>query len=227
MASICGHRDIRISPGAAAFYAAVANGTITLTPAYRAFAHSESAPGYQLGAIVGVDGVYTGSQYPAEFQNDVFFTDINDGEVYVVDINNRSDVKYLYSSQGAPVAFSQGPDGYVYVANLGAGTITKLLITPSDHPIGDPNSPSERESEALIESTGWIPVWGSLLSAISLVSDLNDMLIALQNNNSPDIADEAGDLVEHVLGIGLGLLPGGTIVADFIGDGVTSLVSRS
>jgi len=34
-------------------------------------------------------------------------------------------------------------------------------------------------------------------------------------------------LVEHVLGIGLGLLPGGTIVADFIGDGVTSLVSRS
>ena len=219
-----GYQDLA---SAAAFYAAVANGTITLTPAYRAFAHSENAPGYQLGAIVGVNGVYTGSQYPAEFQNDVFFTDINDGEVYVVDINNRSDVKYLYSSQGAPVAFSQGPDGYVYVANLGAGTITKLLITPSDHPIGDPNSPSERESEALIESTGWIPVWGSLLSAISLVSDLNDMLIALQNNNSPDIADEAGDLVEHILGIGLGLLPGGTIVAEFVGDGVTSLVSRS
>jgi glucose/arabinose dehydrogenase len=213
--------------GAAAFYAAVANGTITITPAYRAFAHSESAPGYQLGAIVGVDGVYTGSQYPAEFQNDVFFTDINDGEVYVVDINNRSDVKYLYSSQGAPVAFSQGPDGYVYVANLGAGTITKLLITPSDHPIGDPNSSSERELEALNDSTGWIPVWGSLLSAISLVSDLNDMLVALQNNNSPDIADEAGDLVEHVLGIGLGLLPGGNVVAGFVGDGVTSLVSRS
>ena len=66
-----------------------------------------------------------------------------------------------------------------------------------------------------------------LSSAISLVSDLNDVLIALQNNNSPDIADEAGDLVEHVLGIGLGLLPAGTIVADFVGDGVTSLVSRS
>ena len=151
---------------------------------------------------MGIDGVYTGSVYPAEFKNDVFFTDVNDGEVYVVDINDRSDVKYLYSSRGAPVAFKEGPDGYVYVANLAAGTITKLAITPSDHPIGGPNSPSERESEALIESTGWIPVWGSLLSAISLVSDLNDMLIALQNNNSPDIADEAGDLVEHVLGIG-------------------------
>ncbi len=212
---------------AADFYAAVANGAITLTPAYRAFAHSESAPGFQLGAIVGIDGVYTGSQYPSEFQNDVFFTDVNDGEVFVVDIDDRSDVKYLYSTQGAPVAFKQGPDGYMYVANLGAGTITKLQITPSDHPIGDPNSASEKEQESLIQTTGWIPVWGSLLSAISLVSDLNDFLIALRDNNSADIADEAGDLVNHVLGIGLGLLPGGTFVADFVGDGVTSLVSRS
>ena len=218
-----GYQDL---DSAAAFYAAVANGDITITPAYRAFAHSESEPGFQVGAIVGIDGVYTGSVYPAEFKNDVFFTDVNDGEVFVVDINDRSDVKYLYSSQGAPVAFSEGPDGYVYVANLAAGTITKLVITPSDHPIGDPNSASEKELETLIESTGWIPVWGSLLSAISLVSDLNDFLIALRDNDSADIADEAGDLVNHVLGIGLGLLPGGNFVADFVGDGVTSLVSR-
>jgi hypothetical protein len=66
-----------------------------------------------------------------------------------------------------------------------------------------------------------------LLSAISFISDLNDFLIALRDENSADIADEAGDLVNHVLGIGLGLLPGGNLVADFVGDGVTSLVSRS
>jgi hypothetical protein len=59
-----------------------------------------------------------------------------------------------------------------------------------------------------------------------LVSDLNDLLIALQDENSADIADEVGDLVNHVLGIGLGLLPGGNVVADFVGDGVTSLLSR-
>lgn len=212
--------------GAQAFYAAVANGDITITPAYRAFAHSDSAPGFQLGAIVGIGGVYTGSQYPAEFQNDVFFTDVNDGEVYVVDINDRSDVKYLYSTDGAPVTFIQGPDGYVYAANLGAGTITKLIIEPSDHPIGDPNGPQERELEALIQDTGWVPVWGSLLSAISLVSDVNDFLIALQNNNSADIDDEIGDVITHVLGVGLGLLPGGTIVADYLGDGITSLLGR-
>jgi hypothetical protein len=78
---------------------------------------------------VGVDGVYTGSQYPAEFQNDIFFSDVNEGEVYVVDINNNSDVKYLYGSQLVPVAFSQGPDGYIYAANL-AGSITRLRIVP-------------------------------------------------------------------------------------------------
>ena len=89
-------------PSAAGFYAAVANGTITITPAYRAFAHSESAPGFQLGAIVGVDAPYSGLRYPAEFQNDVFFTDVNDGEVYVVDVNNRSDVKFLYLTRSCP-----------------------------------------------------------------------------------------------------------------------------
>jgi hypothetical protein len=50
---------------------------------------------------------------------------------------------------------------------------------------------------------------------------------ALRDENSADIADEAGDLAEHVLGIGLGLLPGGNIVAGFVGDEVTSMVSRS
>ena len=80
---------------------------------------------------MGVDAVYSGSRYPAEFQNDVFFTDVNDGKVFVVDVNNRSDVKYLYSTEAVPVAFSQGPDGYVYVANLGGNTITRLLIAPS------------------------------------------------------------------------------------------------
>ena len=117
-------------PSAAEFYAAVANGAITITPAYRAFAHDENAPGFQLGAIVGVDAPYSGSRYPAEFQNDVFFTDVNDGEVFVVDVNNRSDVKFLYSTRAVPVAFSQGPDGYVYAANLGGSTITRLLIAP-------------------------------------------------------------------------------------------------
>jgi len=50
---------------------------------------------------------------------------------------------------------------------------------------------------------------------------------ALRDENSADIADEAGDFVNHVLGIGLAPLPAGKLVADFVGDGVISLVSRS
>lgn len=135
-------------------------------------------------------------------------------------------MKYLYRSQGAPVAFIEGPDGYVYVANLGAGTITRLVIEPSDVPIGEgPNNESEKEWEALKGNTGWIPVWGSVLSAVSLFSDISDFLAALQASDSADIADEAGDLVSNVLGLALGLLPGGIFVADFVGDGITSLVS--
>ena len=131
-----GYQDLprdpaRNLPSAAEFYAAVANGTTTITPAYRAFAHDENAPGFSLGAIVGVDAPYSGSRYPAEFQNDVFFTDVNDGNVFVVDVNDRSDVKFLYNTGAAPVAFGQGPDGYVYAANLGGNTITRLLIAPT------------------------------------------------------------------------------------------------
>ncbi|WP_205850445.1 PQQ-dependent sugar dehydrogenase, partial [Mycolicibacterium sp. CR10] len=128
-------------PSATEFYAAVANGTITVTPAYRAFAHDENAPGFQLGAIVGFDSPYTGSQYPAEFQNDIFFTDVNTGHVFVIDVNDRSDVKFLYSTEGYPVSFSQGPDGYVYVANL-AGSLTRLLIEPIPDPPPPPPPPN-------------------------------------------------------------------------------------
>ena len=120
-------------PSAAGIYAAVANGAITITPAYRAFAHDVNAPGYDLGAIVGVSEPYTGSRYPAEFQNDLFFTDVNSGNVYVIDANDRSKVQFLTNSPNVPVAFSQGPDGYTYVANL-SGSITRLLIAPTPPP---------------------------------------------------------------------------------------------
>ncbi|MGE0743915.1 MAG: Ig-like domain-containing protein [Rhodospirillales bacterium] len=117
---------------APAFYAAVANGSIDITPAYRAFNHSEGAPGYEVQAIVGGDVVYSGSRYPAEFLNDYFFSDIVDGEVYVIDVNDRREVRFLYSSNDGPVHFTQGPDGYVYYANLFSGEVGRLLIADID-----------------------------------------------------------------------------------------------
>ena len=178
-------------PSAAGFYAAVANGTITITPAYRAFAHSESAPGFQIGAIVGVDAAYSGERYPAEFQNDVFFTDVNTGRVFVVDVNNRSDVKFLYSTQAAPVAFRQGPDGYVYAANLGGNTITRLLIQP----IQPPNSPPVAVNDVRSTPAGTAVVIAALANdsdpdsnplTITAVSNVVGGTATINNPNTPN-----------------------------------------
>jgi len=110
------------------FYAAVDAGTLTITPAFRAFSHASSAPEYQVQAITGGDVVYSGSKYPVEFRNDFFFTDIVHGEVFVVDVNDRRGLKYLFTTSDGPVHFTQGPDGYVYYANLYTGVIGRLLI---------------------------------------------------------------------------------------------------
>ena len=50
--------------------------------------------------------------------------------MFVVDVNDRRDVKFLYQAEGGPVHFSQGPDGYVYYADLFTGVIGRLLIEP-------------------------------------------------------------------------------------------------
>ena len=117
--------------GAQDFYDAVANGTIEVAPAYRAFSHRDADPGFQFQAITGADSVYTGSQYPEELQNDYFFTDFSQGEVFSVDVNDRREVTFLYTSESGfgPVYFKQGPDGFMYVADFVAGVIGKLDIT--------------------------------------------------------------------------------------------------
>ena len=119
-----GYQDLpgdptRNSPGAAQFYAAFAqwchNDNAGLSCI---FSRRECAGLSARGDRGRPYGSVHRSRYPAEFQNDLFFTDVNDGEVFVVDVNYRSDVKFLYKSRTAPIAFSQGPDGYMYVANL-------------------------------------------------------------------------------------------------------------
>ena len=119
---------------AISFYAQVAAGTVTVTPAYRAFSHANADPGYQFSAIVGSATIYTGDKYPDVFKNDYFFTDIVDGEIYSVDINDRTKTQFV-TDIGAygPTNFVQGPDGYLYMMDLVNGRILRLNIT-------DPNA---------------------------------------------------------------------------------------
>jgi glucose/arabinose dehydrogenase len=127
------------TPAALAFYAAVAAGTIHITGPFRAFSHGSADPGFQVQAIVGSNSIYTGSVYPPEFFNDYFFTDVVQGEIYSVDINNPLDIKYLATTPNGfgPVHFKQGPDGYLYYLDLITGSLGRLVITPAEHAVND------------------------------------------------------------------------------------------
>ncbi len=115
---------------AALFYAAVAAGDIEIAPAFRAFAHRASEPGFQVQAITGADDLITSQRYPDSLRDHYIFTDVSQGEVFAVNANDRRDVKFLFQSEGnlAPVHFKQGPDGAIYFADLVTGKISRLDI---------------------------------------------------------------------------------------------------
>jgi len=121
-----GYRD---APEAAAFYDQVASGAIEITAAYRALSHFDGDPGFQVNAIVGASSIYTGYRYPSEFLNDYFFTDIVEGEIYAVDIHDRTKIKFV-ADMGyfGPSHFVQGPDGYMYLLDLVDGRMMRLEI---------------------------------------------------------------------------------------------------
>ncbi|MEZ5669061.1 MAG: PQQ-dependent sugar dehydrogenase [Alphaproteobacteria bacterium] len=118
-------------PAAQAFYALVAGGAVSVTAPYRAFAHVEAEPGYQVQAITGGEVVYRGDRYPDALIGDFFFADAVQGEVYAVDSADPNTVKYLFSSTSGfgPVDFVLGPDGYVYYADLVGGAVGRIEIS--------------------------------------------------------------------------------------------------
>ena len=121
-----GYEDL---PGASAFYDQVNAGNIVITPAYRSFSHFDEDPGFQVNAIVGASSIYTGNRYPSEFLNDYFFTDIVEGEIYAVDINDRTKLKFVADiGDFGPSQMVQGPDGYMYLLDLIGGRVLRLEI---------------------------------------------------------------------------------------------------
>lgn len=121
-----GYRD---EAGASDFYDQVASGAIEIHAAYRALSHFEDDPGFQVNAIVGASSIYTGYRYPSEFLNDYFFTDIVEGEIFAVDIHDRTKIKFV-TDMGyfGPSHFVQGPDGYMYLLDLVDGRMMRLEI---------------------------------------------------------------------------------------------------
>jgi glucose/arabinose dehydrogenase len=121
-----GYQDL---PSASQFYQSVESGATKIAPAFRAFSHLSVDPGFQLQAIVGADDVIRSSAYPAALQNDLVFADFSQGEIYAVDVNNSSELKFLKKLDGlAPVHYSLGPDGFLYYVDIVSGNIGRLEI---------------------------------------------------------------------------------------------------
>ena len=122
---------------ATAFYQDVADGTIDVTAPFRAFSHADADPGFRMQAIVGGEEPYSGDVYPSVLQNDYFFTDVSSGKIYSVDVNDRTDVR-LISQQNlgfGPVFIKEGPDEYLYYADLAGKQIGRWeIIAASDLP---------------------------------------------------------------------------------------------
>ena len=123
-----GYQD---TAAAKAFYGAVANGTVKVMAPFRAFSHDSGDPGFQVQAVTGSEAIYSGSVYPASFNNQWIFEDFAEGHIFAVNVNDRSQVQYLYSAPSgyAPVDFVQAPNGYIYAADIALGQIERLEIS--------------------------------------------------------------------------------------------------
>ncbi len=123
------YRDM---PGARAFYDAIAQGLVDPTLPLRAFSHDSSAPGFQMQALVGGSVVYSGTRYPAEFNNDFFFSDFISGRVFSLDVDNPGELRLLtrLDDRPGPVHMMQGPDGWIWYADIATGEIGRIEITP-------------------------------------------------------------------------------------------------
>lgn len=124
---------------AAAFYAAVANGTTVVTPAYRAFSHSTLAPGYAMQAIIASGVVLDSPNVPAGLGGSFVFSNFVGGDLFAVSTTSRTEIAYITDWPGdyGPIYMVQGSDGALYYANLYGGTIGRLAFAqaaPGDQP---------------------------------------------------------------------------------------------
>ncbi len=145
-----GYQD---TSAAKAFYAAVANGTAKVMAPFRAFSHDSGDPGFKLQAVTGSEMIYSGGVYPASFNNQWIFEDFAAGNIFAVDVNDRSKVQYLYSAPSgyAPVDFVQAPNGYIYAADIALGRIERLEISAA--PAGG-NGPGDFEPVSFTLGSG-------------------------------------------------------------------------
>ena len=115
-------------PGAGAFYA----GAVVTAP-YRAFAHDDAAPGFQVQVMTAGAVVEGGAAIPAGLAGSFVFADFAGGDIYAVSTADPQSAVLLYDwPEGyGPAHMLQGPDGSLYYADLVGGEIGRFTITES------------------------------------------------------------------------------------------------
>jgi hypothetical protein len=107
------------------------------------FGHSTAEPGFSLQAIVGAVVVDDVRRYPQELAGRFLFGDLLTARLFSVDTDDRRDIAFLGRTDGVlgPVHLMQGPDGFIYFAELGGrngfdndGLFGRLLITKPGAP---------------------------------------------------------------------------------------------
>ena len=123
----------REMPGAQAFYQAIADGLVDPTQPLRAFSHDSDAPGFQMQAMVGGSVVYSGDRYPEVFNNDFFFSDFISGRVFSIDVDDATALQFLGQLEDrlGPIHMMQGPDGWIWYADIMTGEIGRIEIAPT------------------------------------------------------------------------------------------------
>ncbi len=203
-------------PEAEAFYADVAAGNILLTAPFRGYSHNSSDPGYQVQSITGGGVVYTGDKYPALFQNDYFFADFSQGEIFTIDTNDRRDVSFLYNRPGefGPVHFEQGPDGYVYYVDIVAGEVGRLLISGGP---ADELAPIATDDAASTDPATPVPSLNVLANDIDPDGSSADLVVSAVSSSAANV----GAAVAGSAGGQFTIEPDGTASFDPNGDFAT------
>ena len=158
-------------------HALVLDGTFTAPPksevtsAFRAFSHTASDPGYRMTVITGAGFMASGDLYPTALDGHYFFSDYESGAIFAIDPDDRRDVTFLIDAgPNAPVHYEQGPDGYLYYADVAGGHFGRIeIVDANDPPTGKPtiSDVSPTKGQTLTASTSTIEDGDGIASGFS------------------------------------------------------------
>ena len=123
--------------------------TFTVTnPGADATATGGTAQPFVIGSSISGGVFYESSAFPAEYRGNFFFADYTGGNVMraVFNAQNQLTALSVFSTEaGSPVDVALGPDGALYVADIGGGNIRRIAAAPPAKVIVTPSVFNMRE----------------------------------------------------------------------------------